>query len=170
MDHPQASLACKITPLYRLLEKVPNGFLQLFARLSIAPIFWLSGETKVVARGCLFHGDCTPASLATMLFQTEYKLPGLDPQTWASLAALSEHLFPALLIVGLASRFAALSLFIMTMVIQFLVYPEWLVWWNTHILWVFPLFYVMSRGPGPLSLDYLIVQLFGCKRGTVTTY
>ena len=169
MNQPQsgsgpAALACRIAPLYRLLACVPDGLMQLLARLTIAPIFWLSGETKVVAKACLFHGDCTPGSLTVMLFQTEYKMPWLDPHVWASLASLSEHLFPVLLILGLATRFAALSLLIMTLMIQFFVYPQWLVWWNTHILWAFPLFYVMSRGPGPVSLDHLIVHFFGCKK------
>lgn len=151
-------LACRLAPCYRWFERTPEWFLQLFARLSIAPMFWLSGETKVNAWDCLTSFDCSPGGMAVMLFKEEYKLPLLDPHLAAALAAVAEHVFPLMLVLGLGARLGAAGLLVMTMVIQFFVYPEWLVFWNTHIMWAFPLFYVVARGPGPVSLDHLIVQ------------
>jgi DoxX len=42
----------------------------------------------------------------------------------ANVAAFAEHFFPFLLVIGLASRLAALALFIMTAVIEIFVNPD----------------------------------------------
>jgi putative oxidoreductase len=54
----------------------------------------------------------------------EYKPPAIDPTIAAYLAAFAEHFFPVLLVLGLASRFAALALLFMTLVIEVFVYPD----------------------------------------------
>jgi putative oxidoreductase len=86
-----------------------------------------------------------------VLFRDEYRLPLLDPVLAAHLAALGEHLLPLLLAVGLASRFAALGLIGMTLVIQIFVYPDA---WPTHGTWIACLLLVAARGPGWLALDH----------------
>ncbi len=58
------------------------------------------------------------------LFRSEYKLPLVPPELAAPLAAFAEHLFPLLILVGLATRFSALALLVMTLTIQLLVYPD----------------------------------------------
>ncbi len=153
-----ARLACRLAPWYRWFARTPEWFLQIFARLAIAPMFWLSGETKVNALDCLTDLDCTPGGMAVMLFREEYRLPLLDPHLAAALAAFAEHVFPLMLVLGIGTRIAAAGLLAMTLVIQIFVYPEWLVFWNTHVMWAFPLFYVLARGPGPVSLDHLVVR------------
>lgn len=65
----------------------------------------------------------------------------------------AELILPALLIVGLATRFSALGLLLMTGVIQ-LVFPEG--WANFHLYWAALALSVMALGPGGLSLDHLI--------------
>jgi putative oxidoreductase len=55
--------------------------------------------------------------------------------------------------MGLASRFSALGLFGMTMVIQLFVFPDG---WPEHILWVAMQLLIVSRGPGAVSFDHLI--------------
>ena len=77
----------------------------------------------------------------------------LPPDVAAYLSTISEHVFPVLLFVGLASRLSALTLFGMTMVIQLFVVPGG---WPEHILWLSLLTLIMARGPGPVSLDHLI--------------
>ena len=123
---------------------------QLIARISVAVVFWRSGRTKV-------EGFSVKDS-TFVLFEYEYQVP-LIPHEWAAyLATVAEHLFPALLVIGLASRFSALSLLGMTAVIQVFVYPGA---WPTHLLWVCPLLLVMLRGPGVWSLDHLLRRRFG---------
>ncbi len=127
------------------LERIPNGLIALIARLSIAAVFWQSGQTKV--NGWMLSDN------ALYLFENEYKLPLIDPWLAAHLAALAEHLFPLLLVVGLASRLSALALLGMTLVIEIFVYPGA---WPTHGTWAACLLFIAARGPGPLSLDALI--------------
>lgn len=133
--------------LVRVLERIPNGAIALLARLAIAAVFWQSGQTKV--DGWMLSGN------ALYLFENEYKLPLVNPSLAAHLAALAEHIFPLLLVIGLASRLSALSLLAMTLVIQIFVYPGA---WPTHGTWAVCLLFIAARGPGLLSLDALIVQ------------
>jgi putative oxidoreductase len=84
------------------------------------------------------------------LFQEEYRLPLLPPELAATLAAIGEHVFPILLVLGLASRLSALALVGMTATIQFFVYPDA---WPTHGVWAVALLLVAIKGPGAWSLD-----------------
>jgi putative oxidoreductase len=87
------------------------------------------------------------------LFRTEYRLPLVPPEIAAPLAAYAEHLFPVLLVLGLATRLSALALLGMTLVIQVFVYPDA---WPTHLSWAALLLYLAGRGAGSLSLDRLL--------------
>ena len=72
------------------------------------------------------------------------------PVLTAHLTAIAEHILPALLVLGLLTRLSAFGLFVMTLVIQFFVFPDS---WLVHMFWAAILFAVMILGPGPLSLD-----------------
>jgi putative oxidoreductase len=119
--------------------------LLLIARFGIASVFLLSGRTKV--EGLLTIRDSTYE-----LFRTDYALPFADPMVAAHLATYSEHLFPALLVLGLLTRPAALALLTMTSVIEIFVYPDA---WSTHLSWAGLLLPLIARGGGNLSLDRL---------------
>lgn len=116
------------------------------ARLFVAAVFLLSGRTKV--EGLLTVKDST-----YVLFEYEYVLPLIAPEVAAHLATYAEHLFPVLLLLGLGSRLSTAALLGMTAVIQIFVYPEA---WTTHLGWAAALAFILFRGPGALSLDYLI--------------
>lgn len=87
---------------------------------------------------------------AVALFQDEYKLPFIAPELAAPMAAAAEHVFPLLLLIGLGTRFSALALLGMTLVIQIFVYPDA---YATHGTWAAVLLYLMAHGPGALSVD-----------------
>ncbi len=125
---------------------IGHDLLALAARLGIAGVFWLSGRTKV-------EGFLTVSDNAVALFADEYQVPVLPPELAAHLAAYAEHLFPLLLVLGLATRFSALALLGMTAVIQVFVYPAA---WPTHLVWATALLYLAGRGGGTLSLDRLL--------------
>jgi putative oxidoreductase len=144
-------------PLVRLVqaaiafaERIPYAVLALAARVFPAAVFWQSGQTKV--------DGFKLSDSAVALFQDEYRLPLIDPTLAAYVSAIAEHVFPALLVLGLASRFSALALFIMTMVIEIFVYPDA---WPTHGTWIASFLLIIARGPGALSLDCLIARRFG---------
>ena len=122
---------------------VSHPLLALGARLSMAGVFLMSGRTKV-------EGWLTVSDTAVSLFEDEYKLPLLPPELAAHLATYAEHLFPLLLVCGLATRLSAAALLGMTLVIQVFVYPSA---WATHLGWATLLLYLVGRGPGTLSLD-----------------
>ena len=119
--------------------------LQLMFRIAIAVVFFRSGLTKIVS------WESTVA-----LFQEEYQVPLLPPELAAYLAATFELSCSVLLALGLASRLATLPLLGMTLVIQTFVYPEH---WSEHLTWLALLLFILTRGPGAISLDRLIAPL-----------
>lgn len=136
-----------------LCKMIPQSFISLLARLVIALVFFTSARTKV-------EGFSLKDS-TFFLFEHEYALPIIDPVIAAYIATIAEHLFPLLLVIGLASRFSAAALLIMTLVIQIFVYP------NAYVLhgqWAIILLIIIAHGPGMLSADHLIRQKFpkGC--------
>ena len=138
-----------IASLICAMDAIPHALVQLAARVFPASVFWMSGQTKVEG--------WRVSETAIALFQDEYKLPFLDPTIGAHLAAFAEHFFPLLLVIGLASRFAALALLGMTLVIQIFVYPGA---WPTHGVWAACFLVVIARGAGAISLDALIARVF----------
>lgn len=122
---------------------VPDDLIALACRFSIAGVFWLSGRTKV-------EGWFTLTDTTFLLFRQDYALPLIPPAWAAYLATGAEHVFPVLLVLGLATRLSAAALLGMTAVIQFLVYPAA---WPTHLTWAVPLLYLLGRGAGRWSLD-----------------
>lgn len=135
----------------RAMERVSyDTLLATPARVFIAVTFFLSGRTKV-------DSFLTLKPSTYYLFQYEYRIPVIPAPIAAHIAAYSEHLFPVLLILGLASRFSAAALLVMTTVIEVFVYPDA---WETHLGWATALIFILFRGPGALSLDRLIRRSF----------
>ena len=129
-----------------LARFITDDLLALVARIAIAALFFQSGRTKVDG---LLH--VTPGAIE--LFRSEYRLPLVPPGIAAHAAAYAEHLFPLLLVLGLATRLSAAALLGMTLVIEVFVYPDA---WPTHLSWAGLLLYLIGRGGGRLALDRLL--------------
>lgn len=144
-----------------LMARLPDGLIAIVARFSIAAVFWQSGQTKVeglainLVNGEFMLGWPRLSESALALFQYEYNLPLIPPALAAPLAAFAEHLFPLLILIGLATRFSALALLGMTAVIQVFVYPGA---YATHGTWAAVLLFLVARGAGPLSLDHWLAR------------
>lgn len=123
----------------------------LWLRLWIAGIFYKSGRTKA-GEGYLELNSFTPD-----LFEYEHPVPGLEAETAAQLALYGETFLPLMLVFGVASRFAAAGLLVMTIVIQ-LVMPQL---WADHIVWAAALAGILMVGPGKVSLDRLFDKQLG---------
>lgn len=155
------SMAGLLQSAIAMFERIPHSLIAFLARLSIALTFWTSGQTKIEGLvldpigGNVSLGWPNLSEMAVTLFEYEYALPLIPPQWAANMAATAEHVLPLLLLLGLASRFSALGLLIMTLVIQIFVYP---LAYPTHMLWAAAMLYIMARGPGKLSLDHLIAR------------
>lgn len=125
-------------------------------RIALALPFFRSGLTR-------WDGFLSLSPSAAYLFEEEFKLHifgGLHdfpaPLVMAHLVGLAEITLPILLMLGLATRLAALGLLIMTSVIQ-LVVPDG--WANFHLPWAALAIAIIALGPGRLSLDHLIDRL-----------
>jgi len=134
------------------MDAIPYWFIALAARIFPAAVFWYSGQTKVMGWRIWELKDS-----AIALFEDEYQVPLLDPVVAAHLAALAENLCPILLVLGLATRYAALALLFMTAVIEIFVYPGA---WPTHGVWAACFLLIIGRGPGVVSLDHLIARKY----------
>jgi putative oxidoreductase len=130
----------------KLNTLISHSFLALCCRISLAAIFFLSARTKV-------DGFLTVNDTAYTLFEEEYKVPLIPPDIAAHMATYAEHLFPILLVLGLATRLSALGLLVMTAVIQIFVYPDA---WPTHLSWAALMLYLIGRGAGAVSVDRII--------------
>jgi putative oxidoreductase len=126
----------------------------LLTRIALAGIFWRSGRTKIVEGTWFEISDTTH-----FLFENEYSGVPIPPEIAAPMAAFAEHFFPALLVLGLATRYSALALLGMTLVIQIFVYPD--AWWSTHIAWAAMALVLATSGAGGFSLDALVARMRG---------
>jgi len=131
------------------LARFPLAIIQLAMRIAVGMVFLNSGLLKI-----------NSWEFAIKLFEDEYKVPLLHPTLAARLATFNELTFSVLLIAGLATRIATLPLLGMIAVIQTFVHPQA---WTEHLLWASILVFILTRGPGELSLDYLIEDGFPSK-------
>jgi len=126
----------------RWLDAVPFTLLAIPLRLALATVFWNSAMAHLANWQTTLY-----------LFASEYKVPVLPPDLAATMAVSIEVSTPVLLVLGLLTRPAALVLLGMTTVIEVFVYPQA---WPTHIQWAAMMLILLCRGPGKLSLDYLV--------------
>jgi putative oxidoreductase len=145
-----AAIASFVRWTIGLMEKIPYWLIALVARVPIAAVFWRSGQTKVDGWNIFQVNDS-----AVLLFENEFQLPLLNPVFAAHITAIAEHVFPVLLVLGLATRYSALALLVMTAVIQIFVYPDA---WPTHGTWAACFLILIARGPGEVSLDHWIAR------------
>jgi putative oxidoreductase len=152
-------LGGRLSALSGWMQAIPYSLVALLARFALAATFWKSGQTKVqgfavdLIEGRFELGLPRLADATVELFRDEYRLPLAPPELAAFAASVAEHVFPILLLLGLATRFSALSLLIMTAVIQIFVYPGA---YPLHAAWAAGLLTLMTRGPGLLSVDHAL--------------
>lgn len=130
---------------------------QLILRIGLAVPFWRSGVNK-------WDGFLQLNDVAILLFSSEFQLhlpggpyPFPAPAVMAFAAGSAEILLPILLVLGLATRFAALGLLAMTVIVQLTV-PDG---WPLHVTWAAMALGIMAWGPGRVSLDHLIKERIG---------
>ena len=158
--------SCLIGGVITVFSRIPDSLIALIGRFSVAAIFWKSGQTKVqdfaidIVAGEFTIGWPRLSDSAVDLFRDEYRLPLIPPEWAALMAAFAEHVFPALLLIGLATRFSALALLGMTLVIQVFVYPDA---YPTHGVWMTVLLFLVARGGGAASLDHWLSRCLAGK-------
>lgn len=133
------------------------SLVQLVMRVALAVPFWKSGILK-------WDGFLKLSDVAVTLFTDEFMLhlPGGPyhypaPTVMAFLSGCAEVTFPVLLVLGLATRFAALGLLGMTVIVELTV-PDG---WPIHITWAAMALGIMAYGPGRVSLDHVVRRALG---------
>jgi putative oxidoreductase len=143
----------KLTDLHAALGRLLN-WLQplalLAARLYIADVFMRSGWLKLTAWSSTLD-----------LFRDEYHVPVLPPEVAAVAGTFGELFFPALLLIGLFSRVAAIGTFAVNAmaVISYsnvLLADGYEAALGNHILWGTLLLGLMVFGPGRISVDAVL--------------
>ena len=152
------SFLYKVTKPYFGLVKISDRYfapvLDLGIRLFMANIFFKSGWEKYQS---YVNGDW---ETTLFLFEEEHPVPYLDPNTAAVLGTGAEIVLPAMLALGLFGRFAAAGLLVMTAIIEFAIpYPS-----DSHYFYMLLLAVPFIRGPGQLSVDYLLKKYVLKKR------
>jgi putative oxidoreductase len=136
-----------LDPARAQLARFPLSIIQLAGRIGVGATFFKAGLLK-------YHSW----EFTVKLFQDEYRVPLLDPAVAARIAMIQELTIPIFLFVGLATRIATLPLLGMIAVIQMFVYPNA---YSEHLVWGAILMLLLTRGPGVLSLDYLLGRALG---------
>ena len=156
----QAAAVDGLQPIGRLADRASRlvqaialpSLVQLVMRIALAVPFWRSGILKWTGFGKL-------SDTAVTLFTDEFMLhlPGGPyhfpaPSVMAFLSGTGEVLFPVLLVLGLGTRFAAVGLLFMTLIVELTV-PDG---WPIHLTWAAMALGIMAWGPGRISVDHLV--------------
>lgn len=134
------------------LSRLPATLSLLVLRIAIAVPFLRSGLTK--------WDGFSVADSTYYLFAEEFRLhlfgreiPYPAPELMAVLSAVGEVALPFLLIIGLCTRFAALGILAMTLVIQLTVPDGWA---NFHLPWAAMALVLMTFGSGKVAMDQVL--------------
>jgi putative oxidoreductase len=149
---------------------VPYALVALAFRFILARVFFLAGQTMIdgprvpltipeaLANVVQFDFSVTlpfavkPETFA--MFAGPFSAVPVPPALGAYLVSYAQFVLPVLLMLGLATRFSALGLMAITVMIQLFVYPDAL--WSTHVYWAAMLLMLVSTGPGAISVDHVI--------------
>lgn len=126
----------------------------LAARFYVAWVFFASGLTKI-----------QDWETTLWLFEEEYSVPFLNHEFAALLATAGELVLPVLLVLGLATRFSALGLFIVNVVAVISLEDIAPAAYNLHLVWGILLANVFIFGAGYLSADKQISKRFSSNNG-----
>ena len=148
---------------------IVDRLVALGLRFVMARIFFLSGQSKI--EGPVIPIDLNirdleffvvlPAQIKDstfQMFETQYANLPIAPTVAAYLFTYAEFVLPICLVLGFATRFAALGLLIMTVLLQVYVLPA--MWWPAHVYWASILLVLMSVGPGAVSIDAIIRYVY----------
>jgi putative oxidoreductase len=126
-----------VVDAFRFSQRTFGPLWDLLVRLWIAQIFFVSGVLKIA------NWDN-----ALYLSRYEYPVSWMDPVSAAYIGVTIELLGAVLLAIGLATRFAALCMAFLALVIQFNYQA-----FDHQLFWVALLGWLTIFGAGPLSLD-----------------
>lgn len=150
----KAMLACAL---------VPYSLIALGLRVVMARVVFVAGQSKIsgpqIPIDILdFHTSIVlPAAVKQMTFQSfqdQYAGLPMQPALAAYLFSYAEFVLPICLLLGFATRFSALVLLVLAVLLTVYVTPDAL--WTTYVYWFAILAVLIALGPGAISVDRLI--------------
>jgi putative oxidoreductase len=162
-ERPHSGTARLIDRLVHLCAIIPYSAVALVLRLVMARTFFVSGQEMVDgARFSLGGYDFSlPFPLrdeALRVYETVFAASNIPSKLIAYAASFAEFLLPALLVIGLATRFSALALILLTVMLGQYITPGQ--FWPLHVYWYAILLVLLSCGAGTVSADYLIRRFY----------
>jgi putative oxidoreductase len=161
-------LATLVGGIVAICSVIPYGFVALGLRLIMGLVFFISGQSMIA--GPVLRFDWLPDDLrfavvlpaevkeATFrMFEAQFAALPMSPRHAAYIFSYAGFILPICLILGFATRLAALGLLVLTVLVSLYVMPEAL--FTLHIYWMAILTVLMTVGPGALSADALIRYL-----------
>lgn len=142
---------------------VPYALAGLAVRLVLARVFFFDGQTRALGPQMsveLYGLDLSiivPLQVKTQVLGSYTGLSSLlslPPMMIANMIAALQFVLPVLLVVGLATRFSALLLLGLTVLLNLYVMPHML--WSAQVYWAALLLVLVSQGAGAISLDHLL--------------
>jgi putative oxidoreductase len=142
---------------------IPYALVALVLRVIMAWVFFADGQNRVSGlRLPLTWRDFdfslvlpmqVKSETVTLFLMQVLPLP-IPPVFLAWMLAGAEFVLPILLVLGFATRFAALSLLGLTVLFSLFLMPQAL--WTAHVYWASILLVLISLGPGQISLDAIV--------------
>lgn len=141
---------------------VPYSVAALILRIVLARVFFLDGQGRVdgLHYTTTVHGFDfsvivpTSVKVETVASIFDYTESALLSTVVAYVISYAEFALPILLVLGIGTRFVALALLGLTVVMQLYLTPQDL--WSAHIYWGSILVVLISLGAGQISVDRLV--------------
>lgn len=145
---------------------IPYALVALVLRLAMARAFFLDGQSRILGPRLPLNiqdfsysltlpaapGRETVAAIAAGILPSQ-----LPPEFVAQALVWAEFALPIMLVLGIGTRFAAVGLLAVTLVMQFVLAPQLL--WSAHVYWAAILLVLVSLGGGMVSIDAAIRAL-----------
>ena len=146
----------------------PHALIGLGMRLVMARVFFQSGQAMIdgPVMPVWTFGTIPDFSIVLpvyikdvtfQLFETQYAAHPIPSATAAYIFAYAQFVLPICLVLGFATRFAALGLVILTGLMVIYLKPD--MFWTMHAYWILILLALVRLGPGAVSIDGLVSYL-----------
>jgi putative oxidoreductase len=158
--------------LIGIIFSLPYSLVALALRLVIARVFFLDGQVRI--EGPRFAFGTPPldfqgfgirgldfsvilpmqAKVTTVVGIFDYLGSAMLSTIIAYALVYAEFVLPIMLVLGLGTRFVALALIAVTVLMQMYIAPQAL--WTAHIYWASILVVLVSLGAGKISIDQIV--------------
>lgn len=167
-QHSHSAVARFIDCLVHLCGIVPYALTALVLRVVMGTRFFVTGQERIDgpkhALKDIDYALTLPLRVKDETFNAFESAFGgtlLPPKCMAYIVSYAEFALPILLVLGLATRFTALALiFLVILLDQFLAPGQF---WSLHIYWYAILLVLLSCGAGLISVDWIIRYFYDKK-------